>query len=295
MSQADFMSRLVNRDRIRVTMRDGTVHIGAYMTVAGMAFVLVRKPGAWLDETIGPLTADLVESVSVERAWRDIETERWHKARGERFPGAEPLTAMDYEYRLQRMARAIAAEEDPIRRSQLARQFDDLADAIRLGGGKRAWVRAEGAWSLTSNAPPTLSDLWCSDVASPAYMARPRPQDFDPDPAVRRRRLRLPAEVAEDPRSVPNVLRSLVRAGFRARLALAGDPRYRRGVIQIDLRPGRTGRFLAEAKPQGDTTAWDLSWGGNHNTTALRQASSARRLPAYQELKRLIPSERRFS
>ena len=278
------------RDRIRVRMRDGLVHDGAYMSVAGMAFLLTRMPGDLLDTTIGPLSADLVDSVEVIKAWASISSDRHHQSRGERFPGAEPVTALDFEYRLQRLARTIGSEVNIERKAQLVRQFDDLADRISLASGKRAWVRAEGRWSQTSNAPPSLKDLWQADVASPSFMARPRPQDFDPDPAVRRRRTIVPAEVMADPHSIPNVYRALRRAGLKARIALAGDPVWRRAEIQVDLRDGRKGRFYASAKPAGDRTLWRLAWGGNEGATATRQRISAQRLPEYRTLVALIPT-----
>jgi hypothetical protein len=61
-----------------------------------------------------------------------------------------------------------------------------------------------------------------------ACFARPRPQDFDPDPKVRRRRPPLPASVRRDPWSVPNMLAALKAAGLDARLNLVGDPWWSR-------------------------------------------------------------------
>ena len=284
-------SGVSDQDRIRVLLQDGSAVEGAFMSVAGMAFVIVRDPGALLDRSTGPFDPADVASVSILRRWTDIKSERFDQLRGERFPGAEPQTATDFEYRLQRLARAMALETEPRRRAELERQFNDTADQIALSGAKRQWVRLEGRWALTNNAPPALSDLWSADVASPSLLKRPRPQDFDPDPAIRRRRIPLPAHVANDPRSVPNVVRSLLRTGLKARVALAGDPAWRRAEVQIDLRPGRSGRFMASARPDGDRIAWRLHWGGNYGPTASRHHQSALRLPEYAVLRRLIPSQ----
>lgn len=218
---------LTDQDVVEVTLTDGAILSGSLMRVAGMTFLTYHKPGALLGSSHGPIDPDGVERVRLVKAWSAIKAERFAALRGEPFAGPAPRLALDYEYRLERLARAIATEADAARADQLRRQFDDTADEIALSQPKRAWMRAAGRWALKSNAPPTMEDLWFAEVASPSLMTRPRPQDFDPDPAVRRRRFPLPDQVLRDPASVPNRLKALRAAGLKARPALTPAERFR--------------------------------------------------------------------
>lgn len=279
---------LTDQDVVEVTLRDGAILTGSLMRVAGMTFLTYQKPGALLGSSHGPIDPDGVEAVRLVKAWSAIKAERFAALRGERFPGPAPRLALDYEYRLERLARALASEPDAARADQLRRQFDDTADEIALSQAKRAWMRAAGRWALKSNAPPTMEDLWFAEVASPSLMTRPRPQDFDPDPTVRRRRFPLPDQVMRDPASVPNRLKALRAAGLKARVQLAGDPLWDRAVIQIDLANGRDGRFMAAARRVNRVTHWKLSWGGNFNPTADRKRHKAMASEAYATLKAIF-------
>ncbi|NTF16861.1 hypothetical protein G6L37_00280 [Agrobacterium rubi] len=277
------------QDVLTVVMLDGETVDGSYLTQAGMHFLSIRNPDSMLlKKVIGPFTDDAVRSVSLIRSRDEIMEARYDKLRGERHPGREPVTREDYEYRLETLAKAVATGEGN-RRNQLIRQFDDVADRIALARAKRQWMLSAGRWALKSNSPPCLADLWMADVASPSFIARPRPQDFDPDPAERRRRVPQPEEALADPRSVPNVLRDMKTAGLKAVVSLAGDPAWERAVIQIDLGPGRTMRHLAEARRgKGGQIVWHLNWGGNHSAPGLRKKRQSMKLDTYQELKRIV-------
>lgn len=282
----------VAQDVVSLRLTTGERHEGAYLTQAGMHFLHVRDPASLHGTVIGPFDVEDVEDLAIVRRWADIKAERWEQSRGEPFPGPTPVTAADYEYRLQRLARAIAQEPAVCRRDQLRRQFGDCADLICLAQAKRSWVLAEGRWSLRNNAPPTLADLWMDDMASPSFFRRPRPTDFDPDPAVRRRRPALPDHIAADPNSIPAVLGRLRRAGLRARIVRAGDPVWERALIQIDLSAGRTGRFIARGERDGDRTTWSLGWGGNYSAAGLRHRSRAERLSTYPLMRAAVPVSR---
>jgi len=277
------------QDVLTIVMADGALVEGSYLTQAGMHFVSIRNPDSMLLKTVvGPFTDEDVQSIARVKGREEILEERYDRLRGERLPGREPLTREDYEYRLETIARAVAKAEGK-RRDQLERQFDDVADRIALARAKRTWILAAGRWALRSNSPPLLSDLWMSDVASPSYISRPRPQDFDPDPSVRRRRSAAPEEATSDPRSVPNVLKTMKAAGLKAVISLAGEPAWERAVLQIDLGPGRTMRYLAEARRgSGGLIEWDLKWGGNHSKPGLRKMRQSVRLDSYLELKRIV-------
>jgi hypothetical protein len=149
-------------------------------------------------------------------------------------------------------------------------------------------IRA-GLWGTRSNSPPTLDDLWMSDVASPSLIARPRRQDFDPDPVERRKRTLLPNEAVDNPLSVPNMTSRLRAHGFDAQVVLVGEPAWERAVVQIDLGPGRSMRFDAHAARNADgRIAWKLQWGGNDSEAARKNRRRAKRLPEYAKLKEIV-------
>jgi hypothetical protein len=279
------------QDVVSIVTNDGETFTGSYLTQARMHFVSIKNPVSMLlNKVLGPFTDDDVKSLEIVKSRDEVLEDRHDRLRGERHPGREPVTREDYEYRLSVLAKAVAAAEGQ-RRDQLERQFDDVADRIALARSKRQWMLSAGRHSLKSNSPPELADLWMSDVASPSLLARPRDQDFDPDPVVRRRKLPLPPEATEDPRSVPNVLRAMKAAGLKAVVQLAGDPAWARAVVQVDLGPSRTMRHLADARrgPDG-TIVWSLRWGGNDSRPGIRKRFQSKRLDSYRELKLLIDS-----
>lgn len=277
------------QDVVSIVTNDGEAFTGSYLTQARMHFVSIKNPVSMLlNKVLGPFTDDDVKSIEIVKSRDEVFEERHDRLRGERHPGREPVTREDYEYRLSVLAKAVAVA-DGQRRDQLERQFNDVADRISLARAKRQWMLSAGRHALKSNSPPELADLWMSDVASPSLLARPRDQDFDPDPVVRRRKLPLPPEATEDPRSVPNVLRAMKAAGLNASVQLAGDPAWARAVVQIDLGPGRTMRHLADARRSPDgVIVWSLGWGGNDSRPGIRKRLQAMRVDSYRELKLLI-------
>jgi hypothetical protein len=192
-------------------------------------------------------------------------------------PGREPVTRDDFEHRLQTLARAVAAL--PYREWQmqirLTRQFEACAERIQLSPGKRAWMLAEAKWARRSNMPPTMADLWVEPVASPSCFARPRPQDFNPDPALRRRRTPLPPELPSDPFSIPNMLSALIGQGLKARITRLGDPPHERGRIRVALRAaGRARRGRANALAQ--CVGWERQQGRAEALHARRRHAGLR-------------------
>ena len=267
------------QDILRVVLTTGESHTGSYLTQAGMHFLAVRDDTV-LGKVVGPFDAESIASVEVVRTRDEVVAEINDRKTGDRLPGRAPVTRDDYEYRLERLARAVA-EAEGRRRDQLLCQFDETADRIALSAAKRCWLLSAAKWGLKSNRPPELADLWFSDVASPSLIRRPSPKDFDPDPAIRRTRDRLPPETVADRMSVPNMLARLRAAGLKASISLAGDPPWERAVIQVDLAPGRTGRFLLDGRRDDGTMSWQLKWGGNDSRPGLRNRRRARSLPQY--------------
>ncbi|MDG3444607.1 hypothetical protein [Nitrospirillum amazonense] len=273
---------------IVVHTRDGRTFKGSYLTVAGMHFVHMTGPGhPAMGKVSEPFEPAEVIRVDVVRTKSQVQQDRHVRSRGEPFPGRPPVSRDDYEYRLQLLARAVTTEADRRRKSELRHQFDDLADLIKLSSGKRAWMLAAAAWSLTSNQDPVIADLWHSDIASPSLLAKPRPQDFDPDPAVRRRREAPTGN--RPPNSVPVILGQLRAAGFKARRTLIGDDPTTRAEIQIDLDESNRCRFIAEARPApGGRVSWRLKWGGNGSAAATRRYHRCLRNPALQVIRGIL-------
>ncbi|WJS87295.1 hypothetical protein [Paracoccus sp. TOH] len=271
-----------HQDLLRIVLADGTVMQGNYQHIAGMNFLHVRD-GSPMGRVEGPLDLQLVDEIRLLATKDEINAEKKARLRGDPFPGRAPRTRDDYEYRLGLLARAIAAEANKKRRDELIYQFNDLGDEIRLAQSKRAWLLAEGRFSLISNAPPTMRDLWIADVASPSLFKRPRPQDFDPAPAERRKRVPLPEDVLAEKRSIPNMLAALRAAGFKARISLAGDPPHERADIQVDLSENRHHRFILEGRRLDAVTNWRMLWAGNHTATGLRRYRSITRTDTYRQ------------
>lgn len=280
-----------DQDVITVVMKTGERYTGNYMTQVGMHFVGTKAGrGDLIGKVEGPIDPEEVESVEVHKTRDDVLSDRRDRALGDRLPGREPVTREDFEYRLERLAKAMVSE-DGMRRTQLSRQFEELADRIALAKPKRAWIIAAAHWSLRSNEPPTLSYLWSGDVASPSLIRRPSPKDFDPDPVVRKTRDRLPAEIVADPDSVPNMLRRLRAGGLKAVVSLAGDPPWERAIIQVDLAPGRTGRFSVDGRRVDGDMEWELEWAGNDSNAGRKHHRRAIGLPEYMVLRSIVAGD----
>lgn len=276
-----------HQDVLRVVLQDGTVIDGSYIPQAGMHFLLVRD-GSLMGKVEGPLDPEMIVGLERLTTKSEVTAARLARLRGVPFPGRAPVSRDDFEYRLQLLARAVAAEADSQRLEELRYQFNDVADMIQLAAPKRAWILAEGRFTLTSNEPPTMRDLWLADVASPSLFRRPRPQDFDPDPSRRRKQTPLPADIIAEPRSVPNTLGTLRAAGFKAAISLAGDPAYDRADIQVDLASGRLHRFIAEGRRKAGTTCWRLRWAGNDSAAGRRRRRMLLKTEAYLRLVSLL-------
>ncbi len=274
------------RETLRVCFADGRTLTGSYLSVAGQHFIVCRGPEMPLHgRAEGPLEDMDVLSVVVEQSRAEVLEAGRLRLFGEPVPGREPVTREDYRHRLQVLARAVAMETEWQREMQLRRQFDEAAARIGLAAGKRAWVLAEAKWGLRSNAPPTMSDLWVDAVASPSCFARPRPQDFDPDPAVRRRRQGTSVQSRVDPRSIRNMLSALRGQKLKARLTRLGDPPEDRAHIQIDMPIKGRSRFVAIAEcSDGGGIDWRLAWDGNDSKTGLRRKRQAEATSEYERL-----------
>ena len=178
-----------DRSRLRLTLRDGRVIEGLYNPIARQHFLHRTGPGLPLvGQVEGPLLAGDIVTVEVVMTRAELHDRGRELMQGPRVPRCEPVTRDDFEHRLQTLARAVTAVPDAEWQMQirLKRQFEACAERIQLTPGKRAWMLAEARWARRSNAPPAMADLRVEPVASPSCFARPRPQDFDPDPAVRR-------------------------------------------------------------------------------------------------------------
>lgn len=284
------------RELLRVTLACGRAFTGRCTIVARRHYVLCPDPGNLLGVVEGPLEQLELLALQVLQTRAEAIEEGRQRLLGDRVPGPEPVTRDDYENRLRRIARAIAlAKEDWSRECQLKRQFEELAARIALSAGKRQWLLNEERWRLRSNAEPTMADLWVGDMASPSCFARPRPQDFDPDPVVRRRRTPLPPAARADPHGLRNMLAAMLARGLKARLDRQGDPPHLRGAILVKI-PAVKGRaqFVARAERESEDRpiVWRLSWDGNESKAGQRRYRAATQTPDYEALRAVLQTGR---
>ena len=126
-------------------------------------------------------------------------------------------------------------------------------------------------WAKFSNKEPTKIDLSGGDMTSAARFVRPRPQDFDPDPKLRRAAVKYPPEITSDPRSAPNMLKALRAAGFNARPSVLGETDFvARADLLVDFPGGKEkGRFaLLGGRRKNGLWAWRFGWEGRTRQTA---------------------------
>ena len=192
-----------NQDRLRVILAApyfneggacfGEILEGAYMTAAGMGFVLVRRPECRLGEMAAGDLAEL-PVIEIERLeTRDqVLADRAARARGEILVTTRPTTPEGFRAMLDQLADAIASAPSPARARQLRQQFDDLADMIELAQEKRCWLIGE-AVRRREGLPPTPDD------GTRTSDARPCPLDFEPDQRRRRDRVARQAWRMADP------------------------------------------------------------------------------------------------
>jgi hypothetical protein len=286
-----------DRSRLRLTLGDGRVIEGLYNLIAQQHFLHRTGPGLPLvGQVEGPLLADDIAGVEVVMTRAELRDRGRELMQGPRVPGREPVTRDDFEHRLQTLARAVAAVPDAGWQMQirLKRQFEACAERIQLTPGKRAWMLAEAKWARRSNAPPTMADLWVEPVASPSCFARPRPQDFDPDPAVRRQRTPAPPEVRADPHSVPNMLAALGAQGLKVRITRLGDPAHDRGHIQVEMPVKGRARFVLQgARGEDGLMHWRSAWDGNESKAGQKRFYRAVTTPAYAAMVRVMRDGRR--
>ena len=288
-----------DRSRLRLTLRDGRVIEGLHNLMGGRHYLLRTGPGLPLHgQAEGPFPAGSVVAVDVVMTRDELREQGRELLMGPRVPGREPVTRDDFEHRLQTLARAVAVTPDADwqMRMRLTRQFEACAGRVHLSAGKQAWMLAEAKWARRSNMPPTMADLWVEPVASPSCFARPRPQDFDPNPAARRRRAPLPPEVRADPRSISNMLAALTAEGLKARITRLGDPPHDRGHIQVEMPVKGRARFVLQAERDEDgRMRWRSAWDGNHSKPGLRRHEKALRTEAYQAMVRVMRDGRRLA
>ena len=281
---------------IRLTLADGQVLTGSHTSRIGLHFLHRTGPGLPLvGEVSGPYQPGDVLAVEVVRTRAEVLADVYVRLHGERVPGPEPRTRDEHEQRLQTLAGAVAAAGDDWQRQvQVHRQFREAADRIGLAQGKRAWLLHAAAWARRSNRPPTMADLWVDAVASPSRLARPRPQDFDPDPRVRRRRTGWPAHVRSDPFSIPNVLHALRAASLKARITRAGDPPHDAAHLQIDMPIKGRSRFVAiGVRDDRGRMAWRWVWDGGDSESGQARHRRALRCDAYARMAEVLRHGRR--
>ena len=286
--EATCLARLEEREVVRIQLADGTAHTGSVTIIAARHYLVCHGTGYPLHGHVeGPLEELELAAIITVQTRADVLAEGHRRLMGERIPGSEPVTRDDFEHRLRTIARAVAlCGDDWSREMQIRRQFDEAADHIEFAKAKRQWILNEERFRLRSNRAPEMHDLWVQDVASPSCLARPRPQDFDPDSTVRRRRSPLPPDARADPFGLHNILKAMLRRGLKARIDRLGDPPHARGQILIKMPIKGRAQFVASAerKSTADPIRWRLIWDGNESKAGLRRHRAAIRTSDYAAL-----------
>lgn len=256
-----------DQDVLAVRLADGRALEGSLMRMGGMAFIQI-KDALGVGKVEGPFAPADVLGLRVVRSRQEVFEDRFERSRGDRVPGTLVETRDGYEARLDRLARA-AAMETSTRRRQIEHQFDDVADRIALAKTKRLWILHVARWNRFSNAEPTKLDLSGGCMTTAMRYERPRPQDFDPDPKVRRARVPIPEHVADDPLSTWNMMRALRSFGYHARVSVLGEMSWDAAALLVDFPQGREkGRYEVDGARDADgAMRWKSSWSGNGTKT----------------------------
>jgi len=285
---------LEERCLIRLTLTNGVTLTGYYTSAADQHFLHQFGTGlSLLGQITGPYVAADIRHLDLLKTRKEVQQEGRRSLLGDPVPGREPVTRDDYEYRLQTIARAIAAAEDWQREVQLRRQFADVAQRIHLSSGKRAWIIAEAKWRQRSNEQPTLRDLSGHEMTSPSLFARPRPQDFDPDPTKRRQRVPLPVSVQIEPFAPHNILSAFKSAGLKARITRIGDPAYDAAEIQVAMPLKGRAHFIVTG--QRDTSGqmqWKSTWDGNFSKAGTQRFHRSLQTDAYKTMMEILRTGR---
>ena len=292
----DLWAGCEERAIVRLTLASGQALTGSYTSRIGLHFLhRTGRDLPLIGEVSGPYQPGDVVAVEVVRTRAQVLADAYVRLHGERVPGREPHTRDEHEQRLQVLAGAVAAAGDDWQHQmQLHRQFREAADRIGLAQGKRTWLLNAAAWARRSNRPSTMADLWVDAVASPSCLARPRPQDFDPDPQARRRRTALPPHVRADPWSIPNILHALKAASLKVRVVRLGDPPHDAGHIQIEMPIKGRSRFVAIAqRDERGRMAWWWVWDGNESESGRARHRHALRCDAYARMVEVLRHGRR--
>lgn len=285
---AEFLASRSERDVVRLTLSDGSVIEGSYLTQAGMHFLHVRDV-SMTGSVHGPFSPDEVAAAVLVKPREQVIEEIRERRVGEAVPGSLVRTRDGYEARLERLANVLAREPVFRRRLEIEAQFNLVADEISLAKTKRNWMIAAAGWRTHSNKEPDRLEMAGGDLTVAERLVRPRPQDFHPDPAERRKRAVLPPHVAADPLSPPNMLKALRAAGFKARVSVLSEMDYDRVDLLVDFPGGKmVGRFAARGRRGGDGMSWTVSWEGGDTMTGLKRRSRALRSEFYATLRSVL-------
>lgn len=273
---------------IRLQMADGSMLEGSYLAQAGMHFVHDKSVGL-IGRVHGPIDpAEVLSATLVKTKEQVIEEIRERKV-GEPVPGTLHRTRDGYEARLERLANACASADGFRRKMEIEAQFNIVADEIALARTKRNWMLAVARWRLHSNQEPDRLDMAGGDMTVAERLVRPRPQDFHPDPAERRKRVALPPHLASDPLSPPNMLRALRAAGFKARVSVLSEMTDDSVDLLVDFPAGKkAGRFLARGRRVEGRMAWSPAWAGGDTATAARRRLRAIHSDDYADFRKVL-------
>jgi cytochrome c556 len=219
-------SNFAPNDVLEVTLKDGTTFQGSLRDAQGNLYIEEggRPRIVFLDQE----QAASVESMRVVTPAADVMAARDRKKFGE-IAYTPPKTRAEYEatlYDLARQANTLPRPKDyegelsnEVRRLQLEAQFDKVADEISLAKKKRRYIKAGPVISnyFKGKTPPRIPTFVDSPLDELEYDI-PKPSDFEPDAAVRRKRSARPIETldtfAEINGSLADANRRLAKGGM---------------------------------------------------------------------------------
>jgi hypothetical protein len=285
----------VQQDVLRIYLRDGTIILGSYLSVAGMHYLHVAD-GSSMGKVEGPFVPVDVEALQVVAARDQVVADRLERSLGERLPGREPVTATEIRDRLEMIARCAAQAPVYRRRLELQTQFEKLADTVELSKKKRRWMLSEAVWNIRNNTPPERIDLSGGDYIIALKLEKPKDRDFEPDRAVRRARQLIPEHVANDPFSIKNMIVALRHAGFHPRRSVLSGESEDAADLLVDFAGGKfSGRFLIPARRNARCEViWGSpAWEGGDSKTGIRRRDRAIRTEEYKTMVSVLRTGRK--
>ncbi|MHA6346431.1 hypothetical protein [Roseivivax sp. CAU 1761] len=226
--------------------------VGTVACVAGMYFIAStsHRTSSGMPRVI-ELPADGSCEIEVLETSSEAKERKRIEARGEVVFSNQPGCAAELEEQLDHLALMIARETDDHvihgRKGQLRRQFDDLADTVRLARRKRTYIQSRAIIGHDFH-PWTIRE----DRVFRIETVRPLPADFEIDPWARKDRARRRDEAirifGEAERETREWISFLRGRGYAVRRP---HPNAQEILVRADLGIGKTWDLIIAPSANG--------------------------------------------